>query len=78
MCGLVGGVEAPLVADLHGNVRSLHPLEHLDALGDGAGQGLLAEHREPGVDRGDDQLRVGVGAGRDDDAVEARLEQGVR
>jgi hypothetical protein len=75
--GLVGDVEAPLVADLHRDVRGLNLLEDLGALGEGAGQRLLTEHREPGVDRGHDELGVGVGPGGDDDAVQARFEQGV-
>ena len=45
--GLVGDVEAPLVADLYGDARGPHPSHHLDALGESAGQRLLAEHGEP-------------------------------
>jgi hypothetical protein len=74
---LEGDVEAPLVADLHRDLRRLHPPQHLDALGDGGGQRRLTEQREPSVDGGDNQLRVGVGAGGDEDTVDARLQQRV-
>src|SRR5690606_4360263 len=40
-----------------------------------AGERLLAEHRQAGLDRGEHQLGVGVGGGRDQHPVDARREQ---
>jgi hypothetical protein len=62
------GVEPAWVADLHGDGAVLDLLEHLDGVGHVAGDRLLAEHRDPGLDRGQQQGRVGVGGGGDQHA----------
>ena len=72
---LEGGVEAALVADLDRDAGRLHPPLHLEALGHRAGDRLLAEHGQAGLDRGQDERRVGVGRGRHDDAVDPRGQQ---
>jgi hypothetical protein len=70
-----GGVEAALVADLDRDAGRLDPPLHLEALGHRAGDRLLAEHGQAGLDRGQDELGVGVGRGRHHDAVDPRGQQ---
>jgi hypothetical protein len=72
---LEGGVEAALVADVDGDAGRLDPPLHLEALGHGAGDRLLAEHGQAGGDRGQDELRVGVGRRRHHHAVDPRGQQ---
>ena len=44
-----------------------------EGLLDRPGERLLDEHGDAALDRGEGQRQVGVGRGRDDDAVEVRL-----
>jgi len=63
------GVEPAVVADLDRHAGLLDRGDDVRRLGRGAGDGLLAEDRDPGLDRGQDQLRVSVSGRRDDHAV---------
>jgi len=68
-------VEAALEADVDRHVRLSSQLRQLDRALQVTGDRLLAEGRHARGDRGLEQVGVGVGAGGDDEAVDAGGEQ---
>ena len=69
-------VVAALEPDLHRHGRALEAAEQLGSLRAAGRHRLLAESGQARLDAGEDERRVGVRAGRDDHAVDARSRAG--